>query len=548
MADLLARPHERADAHEKEAREWAAGPITYDFGDDDPEVLASRARAGRVALAREDVDEFCAFVGKDAETGQGISQEEIHEDFQHFVETHNRAIVMSHPEAGKTTQLAILRTLWRLGRNPNLRVVICSKIESKCQDIVRAIRSYIEKSPEVAEVFPNLLPGDKWGEDKFTIRRDVHGRDPSVSAIPLDGSPGGSRIDILILDDILDAANTATPQTRKAVIKRVRSAFLDRLSQTGEVIFLTNAWHPEDAAHLFEKEGWATIRKPVVNEDGESTWPTKWTPTRIKELREDLGPLEFARAALCKARDDGESPFDVDAIQAAEESASDLEFVHRLQAGDLPAGAMIYHGVDLAVTKTAGSHYTVFATILYWPEDGTRQVIWIESGRWSSREIRDRFIDHQNRYGGIFIVENNAAQRWIIDIVENQSDLAPEERVTFAIVPFTTGKNKAHPEFGVEGLAVEIAAKKWLFPVHGPAKVVKDWEELRGEMVYYTRGGHTGDRLMSLWFAREGARKGSKAGKGDRPEAERDHDYQGGGVRVIGERPESTTLADVFVD
>jgi len=501
-----------------------------------------KARGQRANLARNDVNEFCAFVGRDSETGGAIRQEVVHERFQGLAASVRRLILMAHPESGKSTQIGVLRALWLLGRNPNLRIAIVSKTADNAAKTTRAIRSYIEKSAELAEVFPELVPGEKWEESFFIVRRGVHSRDPSVQALGLNGTIIGSRVDVMIFDDTLDHENTATAAERKKTLKRIRAGFLDRLSKEGVAVFLTNAWHPEDAAHVFEKEGWFTERVPVMDEDGTPTWPEKWPRERIEEARQDMGPLEFARAHLCKARDEGESPFDEDAIKRAVALAADIDLVYSLIGFPLPPGAHVFHGVDLAVSQTGKSHLTAIVTVLLWP-DLSRQVLWVDAGRWSSREIRDRVLDTDARYGGTFIVENNAAQRWILDIILNQADLDWTQRRLPELVPFTTGRNKAHPAFGVEGLAVEIDADKWLIPNTGPAKSVAQVEELKGEMLYYVRGAHTGDRLMALWFAREGARKGIRA---DTPDEEEKRELDpfgggrdpipeemGGGVRII---------------
>lgn len=499
------------------------------------EAELARAHARRIQACREDVDEFCAYVGRDAETDEPIIQEELHEEFQALADVFPRLILMSFPESGKTSQLGILRMLWELGRNPNLRIAIVSKNQGRAIDIAKVIRSYIEKSKELAEVFPNMLPGGTWREDAFTIRRPVHSRDPSVQALGLYDAVTGSRIDILLLDDVLDSENTSNPDQRKKVLRRIRKAFIDRVSKKGRIWFLTNAWHPEDAAHQLEKAGWHCGRYVSIDEDGNLTWPWKWDHDRLEKARTDMGPLEFARAHLCKARDEGESPFDEDAIQACIDAAKDLDLVFRLNPAELPPGAIVITGVDLAVSKTSGSHLTTLVTILLWPDDLSRQLLWVESGRWSSAEIRARVLDHDRRYLPVFVVENNAAQRWILDIIRNQADLPEEERRLPTLVPFTTGKNKAHPQFGVEGLAVEISAGDWLFPSSGHDKAVEEAEALLADMRYYVRGAHTGDRLMALWFAREFARRGKDAGSSEEDEQrDLEPDHGAIGAEVVG--------------
>lgn len=444
----------------------------------------------------------------------------------------------SYTVTHNTTQLSILKLLHMMGENPNIHIAIVSKTGATSGKSGRAIREYIERNEDLREIYPELCPGDLWAEKQFTIKRSSYSKDPTVQCLGLGGTIIGSRVDVLMFDDILDDENTLSPAERKKVFRRVK-AMLERLSDKGVAWMLTNAWHPDDAAHTLERESWPCFRFPVIDEDGVSNWPAKWDEDRIEQMRTDLGPLGFARAFLCKARDEGESPFDEDALDRAFEAGREVDLVHRLVRTTLPAGAMICCGVDLAVTKKKGSHLTAFSTCLLWPEpDGrmVRQLLWCESGRWSSREIRDRFLDIDRRYTPLFVVENNAAQRWIIDIVFNQADLPPEERRMPEIVPFTTGKNKAHPQYGVEGLAVEIANDLWIFTTNGPCG--EEVLALRTDMAYYQRGAHTGDRLMSLWLCREGMRRGAHAGTPEKDE-ERDLSPAGfgsasAGVRIIG--------------
>lgn len=437
-----------------------------------------------------------------------------------------------------TSQLSILRLLYMIGRNPNIHIALVSKTGSTSKKSATAIREYIERNEDLQEIFPELLPGNKWGDSAFTVKRSSYSKDPTVQSLGLGGTLIGSRVDVLVFDDILDDENTRSANERKKVYKRVKT-FMDRLSASGVVIMLTNAWHPDDTAHQLERDGVPIFRFPVVDEDGKAAWPLKWTQDRLEQSKIDLGPLEFARAFLCKARGEGESPFDEAAVDNAFGRAREMRLVRSLHTSSLPPGAWVYTGVDLAVSKGSGAHHTAFVTILLWPEsNGTlsRQVLWAVAGRWSSSEIRDQFLDHNRRYSPTFIVESNAAQRWILDIVENQSDLEVEERQSLELIPFTTGRNKAHALYGVEGLAVEIARGQWLFPVEGPVR--EHVEQLKAEMLYYTRGGHTGDLLMAMWFAREGARRGAGAGK-----VERDGD-DGGEIAEIERHRQSMQSGD----
>jgi hypothetical protein len=90
-----------------------------------------------------------------------------------------------------------------------------------------------------------------------------------------------------------------------------------------------------------------------------------------------------------------------------------------------------------------------------------------------------------------------------------------KQTAAIPIVPFTTGRNKAHPEFGVESLAVEMSNGQWIIPndngVCNPE--VQHWID---EMLFYQPSIHTGDRLMASYFAREGIRLGAPPPRAER--------------------------------
>lgn len=165
----------------------------------------------------------------------------------------------------------------------------------------------------------------------------------------------------------------------------------------------------------------------------------------------------------------------------------------------IPPGCAVYTGVDLAIQQHSGADLTVFFTILVHP-DGTREVLNIESGRLAGPEIVQKIQQIHHRYQGIVYVENNAAQDFIVQFTRYGSAVP--------VKPFTTGRNKAHPEFGVEGLAAEMAAGKWIIP-SGGGRLHPEVDAWINELLYYDPRSHTGDRLMASWFAREAARAGT---------------------------------------
>ena len=242
---------------------------------------ARRAHDAFVALAREDVNAFIEFVIKDEKTGLPLKQAPMHEAWHELADKHDRLLIWSHTEAGKTSQIAIGRVLWMLGRNPALRVVILSNtLKGQATKVVRTLKRYIETSDELHEVFPELLPGEPWTDDAITIKRGVIAKDPTVQATGVHGNILGSRIDYLIIDDILDFENTLSERALKDTIAWYQGTVVGRMTKDARAICIGNAWHPKDLLHWLATNGWAAYRYPVVDEQGKSRWPEEWSLER----------------------------------------------------------------------------------------------------------------------------------------------------------------------------------------------------------------------------------------------------------------------------
>lgn len=457
----------------------------------------------RVALARVDPNEFCELVLRDEETGMPIVQAPIHEEFHRLRLKHPKLITWGHVESGKTQQLTIGHSLWEIGNDPRLRFVIGSGSMKYASRLVGACRRYIEKPGPIHDIFPRLRPGPVWNAAAFAV--DIPGvkgvpKDPTMQAVSVGtASITGSRTDRFVGDDLLTAENTNSPQKRQQTKDWYYAIPMSRMTRKGRVSLVGNAFHPEDLYHELAGHPEYAWRKFPVLVDGKSVWPERWPLERIEEARGAMLAHEFARQLLCIPRDESSSRFKREWIDGALRRGDGYRPAFALNA--IPPGYSCLTGVDLGVRQKRKSDLTVLTTILVHPNED-REILWIESGRWAAKDIVDRIVDTHRRYSSIVIVENNAAQQYIIDFTKELSAVP--------VRPFTTGKNKSNQEFGIESLATEIANGKWIIPSKGGRPANKEIDALVTGMLYYDPNQHTADHLMSLWFAREGARQPPK--------------------------------------
>lgn len=459
--------------------------------------LAGELDEALVCRARVDINTFAEYVMRDEETGLPWSQAATHVAWHKALDDNDRMLIWAHIESGKTNQISIMRTLFELGQNPNLRFGILSNADRQAKKIVSSISTYIERSPELRRVFPNLLPGDEWTDTTLRVKRQIVAKDPSIQSFSY-GSKNiiGSRIDRLIIDDILNHENTRTPLMREQLWQWLQASALGRLTANARMRVVGTAFNPDDALHRFARMFGAAraLRFPAIDDvTGALRWPERWSASRLAEAKLRLGPLEFARQLLCIARDDGDARFKSEWIKIALERGKANQLAYAL--AQVPPGFRVFTGVDLAVQQHASADKTALVTIIVHP-DGSREILEIQLGRWAGPQIVEKIIDVHQRFHSIVIVENNAAQDFILQFTKAAAAIP--------IKPFTTGRNKAHPEFGIESIAAELAGGKWIFPNEGG--ISTEMDALIQGMLYYDAKSHTHDALMAMWFAREGAR------------------------------------------
>lgn len=489
----------------------------HDHAEADREVVSAaaleidprRVRAAHVKLARKDPARFAEYVLRHERTGKPIRNNAMHDEWHDLMSRHRRLIVWSHVEAGKTQQISVARTLFELGNDPNKRGVILGNSHTAAVKIVRSIGQYVERSEQLREVFPGLKKATPWTQTALTVERPVFSKDPSVQAAAIHGDIIGSRIDFLIIDDVLDYENTRSAEMRKEHRTWLQSAILGRLTADAPVWIVGNAYYADDLLHwLAESMGYAWIKYPVMDDAGRIAFPEEWSADRIEKKIQELGgpgSAEAERQLFCKPRSEGDSRLKEKWVQACLARGEGVNVLADLTPETTPEGAVAHTGVDIGVKKKKKSGKTVAFSILSYP-NGDRQVIGVKSGRFDFSQIVGTVLEEQRRFCSLVFVEDNGAQDFVL-----QGAHAVDPGAELVVQAFHTGVNKTHPVFGVESLFGEMAREKWIIPSRrlpsgkliGATKEIREW---LSEALAYTPETHTGDHLMASWFAKESAR------------------------------------------
>lgn len=465
-------------------------------------------RVQLVRRARKDPSAFIEYVLRNERDGSVIQNAPFHREWQEFITANDYAALMAPVEHAKSQQISVGRLLFELGTNPGLRCALISNTAEQAKKLLRQIRTEIEENPRLHEVFPKLRrssrKADPWHATAITVQRDVVSKDPSVAAYGAGGPIVGSRLDLIILDDVLDFENTLTSGQRKKLIEWFDTTVLTRATEECKVWAIGTPWALEDLLHdLMKRPGFASrTYAAVANPDDnplkwKPIWPEQWPVSRLLKRKANTLPGVFARKYLCRVRRDDTSRFKQLWIDRMLAAGKGRYFVSAPPRSNV-RGPLIpcFTGVDLGVGKGKTAAKTVLFTIGLLRGD-KRVILEIESGRWRSPEIVDRLESVWKRFGSVILVENNGAQQFLLDGCAHR----------FPVHGFRTDKKKWSPEHGVETLAVEIRNGQWIAPSGRDGVTIDpELQAWLSDCLYYDPEAHTGDHLMAAWFAREAAR------------------------------------------
>ncbi len=506
---------------------------------------------GRALRAREDVCEFFEFVMR-SEHEQAPVKLMPHQRLAfEFIQAHSRTVNI-FPVGHSKTYLSAALTLWLMGRNPTLRGVIMCAAEAQASKVLSLVRDYIEASRELRLVFPHLRPspreGDPWTQTQLTIDRPRGIKDPTLVAAGLDSKRiVGSRLSWVIIDDVLNRENSNTEEQRVAVREYLDSSVLSRIDVAGgKAVVLNTPWHPKDVVHQLEELGWATMRMGIdgdiiVRDDKQKRdfakehdlpwqpwdsalirartrdpndeacrlvahdpdpqnqvrlWPERFTDQVVAQLQFDHLPYEYNRLYRCICRDDETNMCKVEYVERSKLNARKLG-VHSMVTeyrGPNPT----FTGVDLAVDVGPKNDQTAFFTFEARP-DGMRVILDVDVGQWAGPDILRKLFQKQQAYQSIVCVESNAAQKYI-------KQFALEVDKAANVKARTTGRAKAHPQYGVAGFFLEMANGGWAFPNDKHHRMHPQLTRLVDACIYYVPDKHTADVLMAVYMAREQAR------------------------------------------
>lgn len=322
-----------------------------------------------------------------AEWVLGVTNGDLQNDMQAFVSACDDWYMELPRGHTKTSQLAA-RYAFEIGNDPDIRIKCVSSSEDEAIKTSKYAKSLVE-SDEFAFVFPDVKV-DRTGSsnERWTVLRSRRRRDPTFEGVSVFGRAGG-RADILAFDDICDLRNSVLqPTTREQVKDFVKTLWLPTRDLSAKRPPRTwrvgTPYHQDDITADWRRvhgKRKTLFRRPVV--DFRSPWPEVFTEQALRDLRDELGPVAFARA------------YELVAV-ATDQLVFPNEWMDRaLFFGDVPKAVTLngrrVAGVDMAFTdKTEVKDKPDYSVIVFGWLD-INGFLWVDR-LWRGRENFPNFL------------------------------------------------------------------------------------------------------------------------------------------------------------
>ncbi|CAK0739925.1 Terminase large subunit gp17-like C-terminal domain-containing protein [uncultured Gammaproteobacteria bacterium] len=258
---------------------------------------------------------------------QGQTMPQVHDRIARWLERRwqngdRRMLLMAFRGCGKSTLVGLF-AVWLLVRDPNVRILVLAADLALARKMVRNVKRLIERHPLARHLRPKRV--DQWAAEQFTVERPGELRDPSMLARGIGANITGSRADVIICDDV-EVPNTSDSASKRADL-RDRLGEIDYVLVPGGLQLYVGTPHTyytiyadcsrrevgESAPFL---DGFKRLEVPIVDEEGQSLWPERFSLEAIARIRRHTGPNKFHSQMMLKPVSIAEGRLDPDRLRS----------------------------------------------------------------------------------------------------------------------------------------------------------------------------------------------------------------------------------------
>lgn len=347
-------------------------------------------------------------------------------------------LLMAFRGGGKST-LVGLYCAWSLLCDPDMRILVLAADDALAAKMVRQVRRILERHPATVHLRPRRL--DQWSSDRFTIKRSLELRDPSMLAKGVAANITGCRADLVICDDV-EVPNTCDTDEKRAELRERLDELSYILTPGGEILY---AGTPHTNQSLYARDvdpvtGDAPylhdaprLEIPILDENGDSAWPERFSIPDIERIKQRTGPLKFASQMLLRPVSLQECRLDPTNLSVADAPPAHI-VTQRVAAWDPAMGTRRGDASAVAVacaTRDGKFHIDEIACI------GIDEHSDIDAATQQCRSVIDILSRHDVHR---LILETNGIGKFLPALLRRELRIA---RYSCAVIETTARRNKA---------------------------------------------------------------------------------------------------------
>lgn len=245
-----------------------------------------------------------------------------------------RLLLMAFRSAGKSSIVGLFAA-WLIYRNPDIRILVLAADFTLAKKMVRNVKRIIECHPLTTHLKPERA--DQWASDRFTVKRMMELRDPSMMAKGVSSNITGSRADIVICDDV-EVPNTCDSADKRADLREKLSEIAYVLVAGGAQLYVGTPHHyysiyaDMPRTEIGEEQpfldGFERLSLPLIDGQGAITWPERYSAQAVAQMKREAGPNKFDSQMMLKPVNIMQGRLDPDALQPYD---APLEYDRMLQ-------------------------------------------------------------------------------------------------------------------------------------------------------------------------------------------------------------------------
>lgn len=366
----------------------------------------------------------------------------------------------------KTTLCSISYPVWRAIQDPNVRILLAQNTFTNATAKLQVIRSIFEQNGLFRAIYPDLLPDKSctWKSDSLCVKRKGTFPESTFEAAGIRTQVTSRHYDLIIEDDTVAPDLSDLKQENLCPTKedieqaigwhRLVPPLLINPSESQVLVVGTRwfekdllSWITENEKYYVSIERACRETNGKADENGELTYPTRFSDKVLSELRASMGPYMFSCLYLNLPVRSSDMIFNIDWFQYYETEPQDLIcYTTADPAGD-PEDTM--GEPDWNVVITCGKNLRT----------GRVYVLEASRGKMSPGELISTIFDHVRRYKPVKVgIETTQYQKSLLYWIRERMR---KEGMWFMVEPLTHSRKTKNSR--IMGLQPTISSGMLLF-------------------------------------------------------------------------------------